>query len=142
MSKFFFLLPPPLHWIWALCTWTLEPSFSAFWRGKTSFELLKKPSLWNVKAKNWCYLLEVLMVERDTRVPIALQRMCEKLDGGPGLVVMGGASCWKGRGFEPQHRILDGHISHYFSSLKRTERTKKSSSDQTTRDWQWLWLSW
>ena len=30
----------------------------------------------------------------------------------PGLVVMGGDSCSKGRGFESQRRILDGHFSH------------------------------
>ena len=28
-----------------------------------------------------------------------------------GLVVMGGDSCSRGRGFEPQQRILDGHFS-------------------------------
>ena len=34
----------------------------------------------------------------------------------PGLVVMGGDSCSKGRGFESQRRILDGHYiySHIF----------------------------
>ena len=34
--------------------------------------------------------------------------------GSPGLVVMGGDSCSEGRGFESQHRILDGHFSHLF----------------------------
>ena len=34
--------------------------------------------------------------------------------GSLGLVVMGGDSCSKGRGFESQHRILDGHFSHLF----------------------------
>ena len=29
--------------------------------------------------------------------------------GSPGLVVMGGGSCSKGRGFKSWHRILDGH---------------------------------
>ena len=29
--------------------------------------------------------------------------------GSPGLAVMGGDSCSEGRGFESQHRILDGH---------------------------------
>ena len=28
----------------------------------------------------------------------------------PGLVVMGGDSCFKGHGFESRHRILDGHL--------------------------------
>ena len=32
----------------------------------------------------------------------------------PGLVVMGGDSRSKGRGFESRHRILDGHFSHIF----------------------------
>ena len=38
-----------------------------------------------------------------------------KTEGGsPGLVIMGGDSCSKGREFESQHCILDGHISHLF----------------------------
>ena len=32
----------------------------------------------------------------------------------PGLVVMGVDSCSKGREFESQHHILDGHFSHLF----------------------------
>ena len=32
----------------------------------------------------------------------------------PGLVVMGGDSCAKGRGFESRHRILDGQVSYLF----------------------------
>ena len=46
---------------------------------------------------------------------------CKKNNGGlswsgtsPGLVVMGGDSCSKGREFEPLHCILDGHFSHLF----------------------------
>ena len=31
------------------------------------------------------------------------------MGGSPGLVVMGGDSCSKGRGFESRRRILDGH---------------------------------
>ena len=34
------------------------------------------------------------------------------LHGSPGLVVKGGDSCSKGRGFESRLRILDGHFSH------------------------------
>ena len=37
-----------------------------------------------------------------------------KLGGSPGLVVMGGDSHPKGRGFESRYRILDGHFSHLF----------------------------
>ena len=36
------------------------------------------------------------------------------MGGSPGLVVMGGDSCSKGRGFESQHPMLDGHFSHLF----------------------------
>ena len=32
-----------------------------------------------------------------------------ELGGSPGLLVMGGGSCSKGRGFESGHRIPDGH---------------------------------
>ena len=45
-------------------------------------------------------------------IPFALTR-CRKqiLEGGsPGLVVMGRDSCFKGRGFESWHHILDGHF--------------------------------
>ena len=35
------------------------------------------------------------------------------LGGSPGLVVMGRDSCSKGRGFESQHCILDGHFFTY-----------------------------
>ena len=31
----------------------------------------------------------------------------------PGQVVMGGDSCYRGHGFKSQHRILDGHFSHF-----------------------------
>ena len=31
-----------------------------------------------------------------------------------GLVVIGGDSCFEGRGFESQHHIVDGHFSHLF----------------------------
>ena len=44
-----------------------------------------------------------------------LARKClhtANLGGSPGLVVMGGDSRSKGRGFESRHRILDGHFSH------------------------------
>ena len=34
--------------------------------------------------------------------------------GSPGLEVMGDDSCSRGRGFESQCRILDGHFSHLF----------------------------
>ena len=30
--------------------------------------------------------------------------------GGPGLVVVGGDSCFEGRGIESQHRVLGGHL--------------------------------
>ena len=36
------------------------------------------------------------------------------MGGNAGLVVIGGDSCSKGRGFESQHYILDGHFSHVF----------------------------
>ena len=36
------------------------------------------------------------------------------LDGSPGLVIMGGDSCSKGREFKSRHCILDGH---FFTNL-------------------------
>ena len=38
----------------------------------------------------------------------------ERRGGRPGLVVMGGDLCYKGREFESQHYILDGHFAHLF----------------------------
>ena len=35
----------------------------------------------------------------------------------PGLVLMGGETCFEGRGFEPQRRILDGYFSHVFAVI-------------------------
>ena len=36
----------------------------------------------------------------------------------PGLVVMGGDSCSKGREFESQNRVLDGHFVTYLLVVK------------------------
>ena len=36
------------------------------------------------------------------------------LGGSPGLVVMGGDSCFEGCGFESHHRILDGYLKNYY----------------------------
>ena len=53
--------------------------------------------------------------------------------GSPGPVVMGDDLCTRGRGFESQHRILDGHFSHIFVvkivlfvCLKKTVATSRS----------------
>ena len=51
----------------------------------------------------------------------------------PGLVVMGGVSHSKGRGFKSQHRILDGHFFTYICCekfkfcLKRPKINKKEA---------------
>ena len=37
-------------------------------------------------------------------------RILQSLGGSPDLVVMGGDSCSKGRVFESQHHVLDGHV--------------------------------
>ena len=52
------------------------------------------------------------------------------MGGSPGVVVMGGDSCAKGREFESWHRILDGHLSHLFVvkivlMLEATENIRK-----------------
>ena len=48
-----------------------------------------------------------------TQIPLRGKRVVYK-GGSPGLVVMGRDSRSKGRGFESQHRILDGHFSQTF----------------------------
>ena len=47
--------------------------------------------------------------------------------GSPGLMVMGGDSHSKGRGFESRHRILDGHFFTYICHvcLKKTKNKQK-----------------
>ena len=40
-------------------------------------------------------------------------------------MVMGDDSCLRGRGFEPQRCILDGHFSHCNVCLKRPKINKK-----------------
>ena len=43
----------------------------------------------------------------------------------PGLVVIGGDTCFESRGFESQYRILDGHYSHIFvRKIEMFEKTK------------------
>ena len=60
-----------------------------------------------------------------------------KLGGNPGLVVKGGDSCTKGRGFESQHRLLDGHL---FQKAKVNEKEAGDGTfflktgDQSYRD--------
>ena len=50
-------------------------------------------------------------------------------------MVMGGDSCFKGRGLESQHHILDGHFSHIFVvnicnvCLKRPKINEKEAGD-------------
>ena len=51
-------------------------------------------------------------VRYDSRVIIYERKMFIRL--ATGLVVMGGDSHSEGRGFESQHRILDGHFSQIF----------------------------
>ena len=47
----------------------------------------------------------------------------------PGLVVMGGYSCSKGREFESWHHMLDGHLSHLFVAKIVTCKTKINEKD-------------
>ena len=55
------------------------------------------------------------------------------LGGSPGLVVMGGESCSKGREFESWHHILDGHLFTFIGCkncnlyLKKTKINKKEA---------------
>ena len=57
------------------------------------------------------------------------------LGGSPGLVVMGGDSRSKGRGFESRRRILDGHFftliccKNCIVCLKKTENKRKRGRD-------------
>ena len=51
------------------------------------------------------------------------------MGGSLGLVVIGGDSCSKGRGFKSQHCILHGHFSYCNVCLKRRKFTEKEAGN-------------
>ena len=65
---------------------------------------------------------------------------------------MGGHSYSKGRGFESQHRILDGHFSHLFAlkivmfvqKYENKQKRGRGWSMLEKRGWEWhsvtIWL--
>ena len=57
--------------------------------------------------------------------------------GSTGLVVIGGDSCFKGRGFESWHHILDGHFFTYISCKICNEVCLKwpKINDKSGRGW-------
>ena len=63
-----------------------------------------------------CYLLCLLLVISN-KCKICVTNKREILGGSPGLVVMGGESRSKGRGFDSRHPILDGHFFTIFHKL-------------------------
>ena len=78
-------------------------------RSKNIFDPFSRASLWfHSKYSIWRFELFLFKLKKDSR------SQCHKqiLGGSPGLVVMGGASCSEGRGFESQHSLLDGHLVH------------------------------
>ena len=52
------------------------------------------------------------------------------MGGSPGLVVMGGASCSKGREFEFRYRILDGHFFTFNCYKNCNLRLKKTKINE------------
>ena len=50
----------------------------------------------------------------DDYIRITIEKYKDNGLRSPGLVVMGGDSCSKGREFESWHHILDGHFSHTY----------------------------
>ena len=50
---------------------------------------------------------------KDFPLNVFIQKVYSCAGRSPGLVVMGGDSCYRGRGFESWHRILDGHFITY-----------------------------
>ena len=56
-------------------------------------------------------MMRQLVFTIDIKIGITLSSKSVRNSGGsPGLVVMGGDLCSKGRAFESQHYLLDGHI--------------------------------
>ena len=53
--------------------------------------------------------------------------------GSPGLVVMGGDSHSKGRGFESRHHILDGHFFTYICCKNLKCLSEKTENKQKKR---------
>ena len=65
----------------------------------------------------------------------------ECLGESPGLVAMGGDSCSKCCGFEPQHSILDGHFYTYVFVVEivmlfeKTKINEKEAGEKTECKW-------
>ena len=74
----------------------------------------KWKTVWNV----WMYfgILERLEIKSQCALLDTFNKKFIVLGGSPGLVVMGGCSCSKGREFKSRRHILDGHdiCSHWF----------------------------
>ena len=51
--------------------------------------------------------------------------------GSPGLVVIGGDSCFKGRGFESQNHFLDGHFFTFIGCKNRLFENTKINEKET-----------
>ena len=67
----------------------------------------------------------------------------DRLGGSPGLVVMGGDSCSKGREFKSQHFILDGHlvvvrIAMFIWKTKINEKEAEDGPFFLKKDGEWL----
>ena len=64
-------------------------------------------------------MMRQLVFTIDIKIGITLSSKSVRNSGGsPGLVVMGGDLCSKGREFESLHRKLDGHFFKYLFVVK------------------------
>ena len=59
-----------------------------------------------------CLALQLSSIGIPLKVNLGLEHKKINKGGSPGLVVMGGDSRARGRGFESKYRILDGLFSH------------------------------
>ena len=78
--------------------------------------------------------------DKSTLLEISVNKKFVKLGGSPGTVVMAGDSSSEGRGFESQHRIMDGHFSHIFV-VKIVFMFVWKDKNKQLRDREWLtWI--
>ena len=95
-----------------LCHKNLSKIAQSGHTGLTPMSMFAKTGLSSLEG----FVCRISMMERQTAVKCVFNLKRERLlkpfyqGGSPGLVVMEGDSCSKGRGFEFRLRILDGHF--------------------------------
>jgi len=92
-----------------------------------TFKILAAGPIRQYNCKNTCSKGILLHSKEGSILHLVQQDLYHK-GGSLGLVVMGGDSCSKGRGFESQHRSLDGHEKTKINEIEAGDGTFKKDS--------------